>query len=151
MFPVVRLVDLVVVTGVVTVLWAVYTYIRYRRVVKGLNYLTGPHTLLSKPSLTTFLLPEIPFINTKEIWPWDYKWSGTYMVIGNRVSLSDRHDTSFPAIWPRYLLPLHNHARAGGACEHRGSTGNQGVYIILLTVVLLHPNLVHNRQIAYRK
>jgi hypothetical protein len=86
MFSVIRLVDLVVVTCLFTVLWAVHTYIRYRRVVRRLNYLTGPHSLLSKPSLITFLLPEIPFINTKEVWPWNYKWSSTYMVADNHVS-----------------------------------------------------------------
>ena len=88
---VVRLVDLVVVTSLFTVVWAVHTYIRYRRVVQGLNYLTGPHTLLSKPSLTTFLLPEIPYINTKEIWPWNYKWSSKYTVLDNRVFLLFSH------------------------------------------------------------
>ena len=87
MLSVVRLVDLVVVICPFAALWAVYIYIRYRRVVQGLNYLAGPHTLLSKPSLTTLLLPEIPFINTKDGWPWNYKWSSTYIVINNYASL----------------------------------------------------------------
>ena len=124
MFTAVRPVDLLVVACLFTVLWAVYIYIRYRRVVQALNYLTGAHTLLSRPSLITFLLPDIPFINTKEIWPWRYKWESPYMVVDPYVSFSDRHTSSLPAIWPRYHLPLHNPARAGGACEHCGPTGN---------------------------
>ncbi len=87
MFTAVRLVDLLAISCLLIVLWAVYIYIRYRRVVRALNYLTGPHTVLSKPSLTTFLLPEIPFINTTEIWPWHYKWSSMYTAIDNYVSL----------------------------------------------------------------
>lgn len=87
MFTAVRLVDLFAISCLFAVLWAVYIYIRYRRVVQALNYLTGPHTLLSKPSLTTFLLPEIPFINTTEIWPWHHKWSSTYVVVNNYLSL----------------------------------------------------------------
>ena len=125
LFTAVRLVDLLVVTCLFTVLWAIYIYIRYRRVVQALNYLTGTHTLLSKPSLTAFLLSEIPFINTKDIWPWHYNWASPYMVVDTHVSLSDRHTSSLPAIWPGYHLPLHNLARAGGACVHCGPTSNQ--------------------------
>ena len=136
LFTAVRLVDLLVVTCLFTVLWAIYIYIRYRRVVQALNYLTGTHTLLSKPSLTAFLLSEILFINTKDIWPWHYNWASPYMVVDTHVSLSDRHTSSLPAIWPRYHLPLHNPARAGGARVHCGSTGNQGVYRVPLTVAL---------------
>ena len=84
MFSVVRLIDLV---AVASILWVVHTYIRYRRIVQRLNYLNGPHTLLSKPSLTTFLLPEIPFINTKDIWPWNYKWSGKHRLVSHYFSL----------------------------------------------------------------
>jgi len=125
MLPVVRLADLIVVTCPFTILWAVHTYIRYRRVVQRLNYLIGPHTLLSKPSLTTFLLPEIPFINTKPVWPWYYKWSSKHVVAAYDF-LPDlvRHTSSLSAIWPRYYLPLHNLTRAGGACEHCRPAGN---------------------------
>ena len=87
LFTAVRLVDLLVVTCLFTVLWAIYIYIRYRRVVQALNYLTGTHTLLSKPSLTAFLLSEIPFINTKDIWPWHYNWASPYTVVDTHVSL----------------------------------------------------------------
>lgn len=55
--------------------WALKTYLKYRRSMDAVGWLPGPRSFFSARALFARLLPNIPYVNRRSDWPWRLKYN----------------------------------------------------------------------------